>query len=367
MPSSSYSRAPGIFRFAPRRFPVTLFRPMKRLVLLLLFVVAPIARAHDSAATDEMASAARSFLATLSPEQKAKTQIAFAEEERKNWHFIPRPRKGLPFKEMSQGQRYLAQALLSSGLSARGFQKAVSIMSLEEVLAILEKGRQGGNVRDPENYFFSIFGEPAGDGVWGWRVEGHHLSFNFTAAKGAVVSTTPSFLGTNPGEVREGERKGQRFLAAEEELGWKLVRSLTPEQSKEATIAATAPKDVFNDPKRTDFTKPEGIAQDRLNPEQQKTLAALMREYLNTHRLDVAADDWARIEKAGLEKVKFAWAGGTEAGQPHYYRVQGPTFVIEFDNVQNEANHVHALYRALDRDFGGDPLLKHHQEGHAPK
>jgi hypothetical protein len=333
---------------------------------LLALSLAPLARAHDSHAVEEMATAARSFLATLDPEQKAKAQFTFTDEERKNWHFIPRPRKGLPLKEMSQGQRLLANALLTTGLSGRGFSKAASIMSQEDVLKILEKDKAGAPVRDPENYFFSIFGEPSKDGTWGWRFEGHHLAFNFTAAKGQVVSTTPSFYGTNPGEIIEGPRKGQRVLAAEEDLGWKLVRSLNDEQKKLALLNVPAPKDVLNDPKATSPTKPEGVPQGKLTPDQQQTLTTLIHEYLETHRPDCAAADWAGIEKAGLDKVDFAWAGSTEAGQPHYYRVQGPTFVLELDNTQNDANHVHALYRDLDHDFGGvDPLREHVRTAHA--
>jgi hypothetical protein len=335
------------------------------LALVFALSLAPLARAHDQhAAVEEMTSAARSFLATLSPEQKAKLQFKFTDEERKNWHYIPRERKGLPIKEMSQGQRLLAQALLASGLSARGYQKAVSIMSLEDVLKVLEQSNPKAPKRDPENYYFSIFGDPSMDGAWGWRFEGHHLSFNFTNAKGDVISATPSFFGSNPAEVLDGPRKGQRVLAAEEEIAWKLVRSLNDEQKKTAILSVPAPKDVINDPKRTDYTHPEGIAQGQLNAEQKQTLTDLIHEYLDGHRADLAASDWAKIEKAGIDKVHFCWAGGTEAGQPHYYRVQGPTFVLEFDNTQNNANHIHALYRDLEHDFGADPLAQHYKTAH---
>lgn len=347
------------------------FAPMNRFLTfssLAALTLAPLARAHDQHAVEEMATAARSFLATLDEGQKAKAQFQFSDEERKNWHFIPRPRKGLPLKEMSQGQRLLANALLTTGLSARGFSKAASVMSQEEVLKVLEQGKANAPVRDPENYFFSIFGEPSKDGVWGWRFEGHHLAFNFTAAKGLVVSTTPSFYGTNPGEILEGPRKGQRVLASEEDLGWKLVRSLNDEQKKAAILNVAVPKDVLNDPKSTEPTKPEGVSQAKLSGEQKETLAALIHEYLDTHRADCAAEDWAKIEKAGLEKVSFAWVGSMEARQPHYYRVQGPTFVLELDNTQNDANHVHALYRDLEHDFGGvDPLREHVRTAHAGK
>src|SRR5436190_15398275 len=192
------------------------------LTLALSLLLAPL-HAHD--ATAEMAAAANNFLSTLTPEQKAKATFGFAGDERTNWHFIPRERKGLPIKEMTQEQRLLAQALLATGLSNRGYAKAVSIMSLEAVLAELENGKAGAPVRDPERYFVSIFGTP-GKGAWGWRVEGHHLSLNFTATDDAPPAMTPSFFGTNPGEVRTGPRTGTRILGTEEDLGRTLVKSL---------------------------------------------------------------------------------------------------------------------------------------------
>ena len=331
--------------------------------LALSLLLAPL-HAHD--ATAEMADAAKNFLGTLTAEQKAKATFPFAGAERTNWHFIPRERKGLVIKEMTHEQRLLAHALLATGLSHRGYAKAVSIMSLEAVLAELEKGRAGGAVRDPELYFVSVFGTPGGKEPWGWRVEGHHLSLNFTTAGDAAPALTPSFFGTNPGEIRTGPRTGTRVLAAEEELGRTLVRSLTEEQRQTAVILAVAPKDILNVPGRN-ATKPEGLAQGKLTAEQTALLVKLIREYLFRHRPDVAAEEWAKIEKAGLEKLHFAWAGGLERGQPHYYRVQGGAFVLEYDNTQNEANHVHSLWRDFDRDFGADLLGEHYKAAHPAK
>ncbi|MDB6153049.1 MAG: hypothetical protein JWL90_1502 [Chthoniobacteraceae bacterium] len=319
--------------------------------------------AHD--ASLEMAQAASNFLVTLTPEQKAKVAFDFKGEERTNWHFIPRARKGLPIKEMTQEQRLLAHALLSTGLSHRGYTEAVSIMSLEAVLAELEKGKNGTPTRDPELYYVSIFGTPGEKEGWGWRVEGHHLSLNFTAAGDAAPSMTPSFFGTNPGEVREGARKGTRILAHEEELGRALVKSLTDEQKKRAILPIEAPKEILNDPKRVDHSKPEGLPQSQLTPEQTAQLVGLIKEYIGRHRPDVAAEDWAKIEKAGLGNVYFAWAGGLERGQPHYYRIQGATFVFEYDNTQNEANHVHSIWRDFNNDFGADLLQAHILQDHA--
>ena len=331
------------------------------LTLALSLLLAPL-HAHD--ATAEMAAAAGNFLAALTPEQKAKATFDFAGDERVNWHFIPRERKGLQIKEMTQEQRLLAHALLATGLSNRGYAKAVSIMSLEAVLAEMEKGKVGGAVRDPERYFVSIFGTPGGAEPWGWRVEGHHLSLNFTTAGDAAPSMTPSFFGTNPGEVRTGPRTGTRVLATEEELGRTLVKALTDEQRKDAIILPEAPKEILNGPKRVDQTNPEGIAQSKLNSDQQAALMKVIKEYLFRCRPDVAAEDWAKIEKAGLGKIYFAWAGGFDRGQPHYYRVQGGHFVLEYDNTQNEANHVHSVWRDFDHDFGADLLGEHYKAAH---
>ena len=331
---------------------------MKRLLtsLLALSLTSLALRAHEAAS--EMATAANNFLAALTPEEKAKAVFDFANPERSNWHFIPRERQGLQIKEMTQEQRLLAHALLATGLSHRGYSKAVSIMSLESVLAEIEKGKEGTPVRDPERYFVSIFGTP-GKGAWGWRVEGHHLSLNFTATDNAPPSMTPSFFGTNPGEVRTGPRTGTRILGTEEDLGRALVKSLSEEQRKEAVILVEAPKEILNDPKRVDPTNPEGIPQSKLTADQKTVLMKLIKEYVFRCRPDVAAEDLAKIEKAGLDKLYFAWAGGFELGQPHYYRVQGGHFVLEYDNTQNDANHMHSVWRDFDHDFDND-LLKAH-------
>ena len=330
-------------------------------LVLALCASLQTSRAHDASA--EMTAAANNFLTTLNADQKAKATFPFPDAERENWHFIPRVRKGLPMKEMTQEQRLLAQALLATGLSNRGYAKAVSIMSLEAVLAEMEKGKVGGAVRDPEQYFVSIFGTPGAE-PWGWRLEGHHLSLNFTAAGGAAPAMTPSFFGTNPGEVREGPRKGTRVLGSEEELGRTLVKSLDAEQKKVAILQVETPKEILTAPGRVDPVKPEGISVAKFTPEQSATLMKIVREYLFRIRPDVAAEEFAKIEKAGWDKVAFAWAGGLERGEPHYYRVQGASFVLEYDNTQNEANHVHSIWRDFAHDFDHDLLAEHLKTEH---
>lgn len=323
------------------------------------FLPAPQSLAHEVA--EEMSGAAGQFLQALTPEQRAKAAYDFKEEQRYDWHFIPRPRKGLPFKELAPEQRPLAHALIASGLSHRGYLKAMTIMSLERVLFDLE-GVNRKNERDSDLYFITVFGKPGASGVWGWRLEGHHLSLNFAIADGRLVGETPSFFGSNPGEVREGPRAGLRPLAAEDDLGLQLVKSLDDAQRKTAIIAAEAPKEIASSNlRKVTAGAPAGVSYERLSKAQRELLAQVIREFIARHRAELADAAWEKIVKDGLEKICFAWAGGIEPGQGHYYRVQGPSFLLEFDNTQNNANHVHTVWRDFGNDFGDD-LLKHHYE-----
>jgi hypothetical protein len=236
-------------------------------------------------------------------------------------------------------------------------------MSLEAILAELEKGQAGKPVRDSENYFVSVFGKPGAEAPWGWRFEGHHLSLNFTCAgKGPAV--TPAFFGTNPGKVKEGPRAGLRVLSREEDLGRELASSLSAAQREQAVVLKDVPKDILNDPGRAEMTTPEGISYAALQPAQQKILESLVREYLGKSRPEVAEVEWERISKNDLKETKFTWVGATEVGSPHYYRVQGASFVIEYDNTQNGANHPHAVWRDRNRDFGADLLKEHYSNSH---
>ncbi|MHB1306750.1 MAG: DUF3500 domain-containing protein [Limisphaerales bacterium] len=308
----------------------------------------------------EMAEAANRFRAALTPEQQARAVWKLEEAERRNWHYVPRERQGLSLQAMTPAQRHLAAGLLSTGLSHRAYLKATTIMSLEEVLKELEKGR--GPVRDPELYYFTVFGEPAATGTWGWRVEGHHLALNFTLVDGKEIRVTPSFLGSNPGEVRAGSRAGLRVLAAEEDLGRALVKSLTAEQRAVAVVNERAPGDVLNTPDRRAGTlSPLGLAATRLNAEQVRQLQQLIEEYVRRYRPELAAEDLRKIAATGWDGIHFAWAGGLEPRQPHYYRIQGPGFCLEYDNTQNDANHIHTVWRDFTDDFGEDALRRHYE------
>ena len=329
-----------------------------------------------------MATAATKFVAALSPEQKQKAQYAFDADERTHWHFIPTgaaptafPRNGLTIKEMDTSQRALAHALLKTGLSQRGYLTATQIMDLETTLGAIEAATRAANgagapggltfVRDPERYFFSIFGTPAPKGTWGWRVEGHHVSLQFTIVNGSANVSTPTFFGSNPAEVREGPKKGLRVLGFEEDPARTLVTSLTAEQRAKAVLPGDAPRDIVTMNKYPiDPLAPAGILMNDLDAKQKQVLTSLIQAYVDQMAPDIAAERSARLKKAGAEKIGFAWGGETERGKKHYYRIQGPTFLIEYDNTQNDGNHVHSVWRDFERDFGRDLLRDHLKSGH---
>lgn len=339
---------------------------MKTLALRLLamgiatvLLTAAYSRMHTPSI---MAETAKAFLASLDPEQRARATFQFQDDERFDWHFVPKERKGLQLKEMTAPQKHLAHALLSAGLSQRGYIKAVSIMSLDDVLRILERGT--GPLRDSERYFFSIFGEPSDTGTWGYRFEGHHVSQNFTIVNGKVV-VAPSFFGANPAEVREGPRKGQRVLGREEDLGRAFIQALTAEQKKTAIVSADAPGEILTGPARKAALngQPSGIAASKLTARQRELLQNLLDEYCNNVPEEVAQGRESLIKKAG-GNLFFAWAGGEQVGQPHYYRIQSPAFLIEYDDTQNNANHIHTVWRDIEGDFGLDLLKDHYQASH---
>ncbi len=332
-----------------------------RLVWLFVFVSLTGATARAHTAAEEMVEAASHWLAALAPAQRAQATFDLADAERTNWHYVPRARKGLPFKEMTPAQHKLAHALLSTGLSQRGYVKAVTIMSLEQVLRDLESGR--GPLRDADGYFVSIFGTPGPKGTWGWRVEGHHLSLNFTIVDGQDIAATPSFFGSNPAEVKTGPRQGLRVLANEEDLGRQLVKSLDAKQRTTAILTNAAFKDILTgDARKIKPLEPAGLLAANMSPEQQAVLHRVVEEYVRRHRPEIADHDLEKIEKAGWERIGFVWAGGLDRGQAHYYRVQGPTFVLEYDNTQDNANHIHSVWRDFENDFGEDLLRRHYEE-----
>ena len=341
----------------------TVVNPTRVRVSVALVATGLLAWAYvETPSAPLMSETARNFLAALTPDQAAKATFRFEDEERFNWHFIPRTRKGLPLREMKPEQKQLAEALMSAGLSREGLVKALTIMSLDEVLRVIEN--DSGERRNPEGYYFSIFGDPASPGPWGYRIEGHHLSLNFTLAGGRVMAA-PTFFGANPAEVRQGSRRGLRALAREEELGRDLMTALDNDQRKTALVSPTAYKDILTSASRKASLsgQPDGLAASKMNAKQRQLLETLVSAYADSVPADLAAARMEKLRKAGV-KVHFAWAGTVDRGGPHYYRVQTPDFLIEYDKTQDNANHIHSVWRDFAGDFGGDLLKQHYETSH---
>lgn len=325
----------------------------------LLLLTSAYTRLHSASV---MADAAKAFLASLNAQQRAQATFPFIDDERLDWHYIPKDRKGLAMRDMTAEQKQLAHALLAAGLSQQGYIKAVSIMSLDQVLKVLEGGK--GPMRDPEGYFFTVFGEPSATGTWGYRVEGHHLSQNFTVVNGKLQGA-PSFFGTNPAEIKEGPRKGLRVLAREEDLGRQLVKSLNADEKKAAVFNQEAPKEILTEASRKAALngQPSGLVASQMSAPQRAILQSLLDEYCQNMAGEIDQTREDQIKQAG-NKIYFAWAGGEEPGQGHYYRIQSPSFLVEFDNTQDHANHIHSVWRDFNGDFGLDLLKEHYQSSH---
>jgi hypothetical protein len=337
--------------------------------LLVLTLVVPVAmlpqRASPSAPADAMSSAARAFLQTLTPELKAKAQLPFNSDNRFDWHYIPSTgsggfsRRGLPLKEMSEPQRRAAMALLRAGYSEKGYTMAEAIRALEDVLV-----EMGGSpaVRDKELYFVTIFGEPGAGSTWAWRYEGHHLSQHWTIVNGKAIASTPQFFGANPAEIREGPRAGTRPISTEEDLAYALLQSLDDAQRAAAVIDPKAPSDILTTNAREAAVQGNpGVTYGKMSAEQRRMLMQLIEVHAGAQQDPVSRDRLTRLQNAGLDAITFAWMGALEKRQGHYYLVQGPTFLIEFDNTQNRANHIHRVWRDFKGDFGRDLLADHYR------
>ncbi len=308
-----------------------------------------------------MADAADAFLTSLTPEQKAKCSYEFDDKERTNWIFVPMQdkekhptRKGLRIEEMNQDQHNAVLNLLKTGTSERGFKQATSIMSLETILHEVEKN--GTNVRSPGWYFLTIFGKPSRTGKWGWRIEGHHLSLNFTIVDGQVQSATPAFFGANPAEVQFGDKKGDRVLKDVEDLARDLFNSLDDGQQKEALQPKHFGELTQHQPQEK-VGPAIGISAADMSEKQRGILEQLLKAYTGRMPETIGAAQWQALQDAGFKKIYFAWTGSTRTGEGHTYRIQGPTFIVQFLNIQadsqnNAANHIHSGWRALPSDFG---------------
>lgn len=336
-----------------------LFRLFLAMSALALFVGVAFVAQNVPVTGPKMAAAAKAFLESLTADQRAKATFPFDAPEREKWAFVPlqdmekRPtRRGLRLEEMTAAQREAAMSLLKTGVSEAGYKQATTIMSLESILRDLE--RNSGVVRNPDWYFVTVFGTPSNVGKWGWRVEGHHLSLNFTVEGGQVASATPCFFGANPATVLSGERKGLRATPEVDDLAAELFQSLDAEQKKVALQPTQLPEVVANSAAK--LGEPKGIAAAKLTDGQRATLRKLIAAYTSRLPVEVAQTEMGRIEMASFAKVHFAFAGELGQGKKRTFRIHGPTFVAEFLNVQedgekNPANHIHSAWRHLPKDF----------------
>jgi hypothetical protein len=337
---------------------------MKRFLFALALAASPViakeappAPAADlTGVTAEMASAANAFLSSLDEAQSKKAKFPFDDDQRENWGYVPRERKGLPLTELNEKQTALVRDLLKTALSEPGLGKVDTIMALEAFLGEIEKRP---DFRNPKAYFTSIFGEPSATGTWSWRYEGHHLSLNYTIVNGKAISVTPSFFASNPGEIMiEHKMKGTRPLAAEEDLARALAATLK-ESGKEVVFSEKPPGEILTaEDRAVKQLEPVGIKASDMTRGQLVALRKIIAEFASRHRKELADADIAEIT-ADMQNLRFGWAGGLKRGEPYYHRIQGTTFLVEVANVQNNGNHVHAVWRDQSNDFGRDLLGDH--------
>ena len=335
---------------------------MTRLIFRMLVPVLLLGTVLVLAKRNDVTAAAAHFLDSLSPEQLGSALFAAQDPERFNWHYIPRARKGVPFRQLTEQQTAAGEELLNAVLSEEGHRKANGIMHLDQILYDQENHNP---VRDPRGYYFSFFGRPSNTGEWGWRLEGHHLSLNFSMKDGQISAVTPFFFGANPDVVKQGPERGLQVLREEEEMGRKLLLSFDQGERGTAVIETRAPSDIITRAsRRPEIGAPVGLAYSAMNRDQQRLLIRLLKVYVDRLNTSQADAEMALVKHDGLDRLYFAWAGEDQPGGPHYYRIQSPSFVIEYDNTQNNANHIHTSWRSFTHDFGQDPLRSHYEHDH---
>ncbi len=312
----------------------------------------------SAAVAVKMREAAERLVAALPEKSRAQAMRPFDDRDRLDWHYIPRSRNGIALKDLDPANREAVHSLLRLALSAPGYRKVVNIIELEQVLREIETI---GWMRDPERYHLTIYGTPDRTRQWGWRFEGHHLSLNFTLAGDRMAVDTPSFFGANPATVTRGPRKGLRPLGEEHDAGWALLESLSDAQRQEAVFAARTYGDIVTGSRdKVEPLEAAGISSAKLDDKQRALLWKLVETYARSFEPGLAEARLARAKEGGIEGLRFGWAGSTVRGRPHYYRVQGPLILIEYDASQNDSNHIHTVWRDFSGDFGRDLLRQHY-------
>jgi hypothetical protein len=333
---------------------------MKKLLGFSLLLIAAILLAFQLTSNDT----AVEFLDSLNEEQRKKAQMTFDHDSKDSWHFFPGlmyERSGIKFDALNADQRELLHNLLRTYLSETGYNKTLRIMDLENVLIEI---KSNVHMRDSEDYHIAFYGDPESDHLWAWSFEGHHVSLNFTILNDKI-SVAPRFFGASPAIIPSGKRKGERTLALEEDLGLELIQKMSDDMRKKAIISETAyPDIVTGNSSHVEPFEPDGIKLKELNKPLQKTLILLINTYLDNMPEALAKSRMEELKQEKLGDIIFAWAGETVLGKGHYYRIQGKSFLIEFDNTQNNANHIHSVWRDFDGDFGKDLIKEHYEHSH---
>lgn len=334
---------------------------MKRVYLVIILGFVGLVVAMQLLKPDPI----KDLLNSFNPEQKAKAIFDLDDPKKEEWHFFPSTmfnREGLSIKEMNPSQKKLAHSVLKSLLSKSGYEKTVEIMELENVLRSFG---QDTVMRDPEKYFISFYGDPMTDELWSMSFEGHHISLNFTIS-GEEVVASPRFFGANPAMIPEGPRKGERTLATEEDLGFDLINSMDSQQLEKAIFQEESFKDIVSgNLPEVNPMKPVGIKYSELNTDQQKQLIRIIDQYLSNMPGKLAIERRLKVMAEDLADLRFGWVGAKSLGVAHYYRIQAKTFLIEFDNSQNNANHIHTVWRDFEEDFGRDLIREHMARSHS--
>ena len=315
---------------------------------------------------DELREAALNLLATLQPEQLEAIKAPFEVADHQKWTYLPGTRPGLTLGELDPAQRRLAIRLVELTCSERGLADAHAVLFDEAIRRNLPQAEPGSaaDLYEDQRYYVRILGDPDGQGPWAWRLNGHHLALHLTVVDGAVAMT-PQFFGAEPAMVLSGPHEGLRILPAEEDLGRTLLAALEPAQREVAVVSQIAPDDILtrSDPIADVSTLYRGLPYGEMNAEQRQLLSLLVGQYVGRAAGPIGLQTWQDITAAGIERLTFAWAGGSEPGQGHYYSVAGPTFLAEYDNTQDDANHIHSVWRDLRNDWGRDLLAAHYAMG----
>ncbi len=318
------------------------------------------------ALVEEMRDTAARLAASLDDAARSAGVVEFGAPDRQVWTYLPGPRPGVMLGDLDEHQQRLVMRLLDAGLGGSGARTARGVMELDGVLRDLEReeGRAGWERRHRDHYWFRLLGDPVGE-VWAWHLAGHHLAVHLTVV-GDEVAATPLFFGANPAVVPRGPRTGWQALRPEEGLARDLLEGLDSDQRRTAVVSSSSPEDIATrmDPVADPGLVPQGLAWADMDGPGRRRLDGLVRCYLARVHDDVADAAWRSVVDGGLGGVTFAWAGSVQPRQRHYYAVRGSTFLLEYDNTQDGANHVHTVWRDLRRDWGGDLLAAHHASAH---